>query len=184
MKHVLIVLFSLLLIKGSNAQTGIYLTAEDYQNGKLTYQELPGEKHSLRTEILLNPSIVRVVNGNEKHKLIKIDLFGYKKKNRDFRFFDDKAYRIVDPSSFFIYSREVNVINGKAKTRETRYYFSKSGDSPVMPLTINNLKRAFPGNRNFHDLLDLQFRSDRELMKFDPYYSEYKVKSVFKRAMI
>lgn len=186
MKHILLaaVIFST-GIYGANAQSGIYESADDFENGKLSYRQEEGEKHSIRTEIPLNQCIVKVKNGDESHKLIKVDLYGYRNnKNEDFRFYDDIKYKIIDPSHFYIYSRVVNVIDGKARTRETKYFFSKDADSPIMELTRNNLKRAFPGHQDFHFLIDMQFRNDRELLAYDSHYRQYKLKSLFSRSLM
>jgi hypothetical protein len=82
-----------------------------------------------------------------------------------------------------VYSREEYIIRGKEKSRETRYYFSANADGAVMPLTLHNLKTAFRTHRDFHDLLDLQFRHDRDLLRYDPFYKEYKVKAVFNKTV-
>jgi len=186
MKQLFLIIGMLSLgIAGAYAQSGIYQSAEDFENGKLIYQQEEGEKHAIRTEIPLNQCIIKVKKGDESVKLIKVDLYGYRnKKNQDFRFYDDIRYKIVDPSHFYIYSREVNVIRGKARTRETKYFFSKDAESPVMELTRNNLKHAFPGNRDFHYLIDMQFRNDRELVAYDSYYKQYKLKGLFNRSLM
>lgn len=105
------------------------------------------------------------------------------KQTDDLRLYDRKTYKVVDASLFPVYARQEHVVGSKARVTEIKYYFSKDARSPIMPLTINNLKHAFPHYREFHDLLDLQFRNSRELMKFDPYYSEYKLKSVFRKGV-
>lgn len=105
------------------------------------------------------------------------------KSTDDLRLYNHKTYKLVDASLFPVYARQEHVVGSKARVTEIKYYFSKDERSPIMPLTINNLKYAFPRNKDFHDLLDLQFRNNRELMKYDSYYSEYKLKSVFKKAI-
>jgi hypothetical protein len=105
------------------------------------------------------------------------------KSTDELRLFNHKRFKLVDASHFPVYSRQEHVVGSKARVTEVKYYFSKDERSPIMPLTINNLKHAFPHHREFHDLLDLQFRNSRELMRYDPYYSEYKLKSVFKKGV-
>jgi hypothetical protein len=73
-------------------------------------------------------------------------------------------------------------VNGKEKRRETRYYFSKNAESRILPLTIRNLKFAYP-NRDFHDLLDVHFRSNKELMRYDAFNNEYKLKRIFSKTL-
>ncbi len=167
----------------ASAQAGLYLKADDYVNGSLTHEQGDFEKHKIRADIPFNKYVVKVVDGGESHKYFKWDLYGFRnKKNESFRFYNEKAYRIVDTTSFPVYAREENIVRGKEKTRETRYYLIKGAESHIVHLTINNLKRAFP-NREFHDLLDLQFRHNRELMRYDAFHQEYKIKSIFNKVM-
>ena len=47
-----------------------------------------------------------------------------------------------------------------------------------MPLTILNLKKAFPDNHAFHDRLDMMFKNDSQLTKFDEFHKMFKVNRV------
>lgn len=105
------------------------------------------------------------------------------KSTDELRLYEHKRYKLVDAAHFPIYSRQEHVAGSKARVTEIKYYFSLNERSPIMPLTISNLKHAFPQFREFHDLLDLQFRHSRELMKYDPYYSEYTIKKVFRKGV-
>lgn len=183
MKLTIALAVALIISYTANSQAGVYKSATDFVTGNLEHSKPEYGKHKIRTDIPFNKYVVKVVDGEESHKYFKWDLYGFKnRRNEAFRFYNEKSYRIVDTASFLIYAREENVVRGKEKTRETRYYFSKSAESRLIPLTIRNLKYAFP-NREFHDLLDLQFRSNTELMKYDHYYGQYKLKSIFNRAM-
>lgn len=164
----------------THAQEGVYKSADDFINGELSYMPDGAGKHAIRTDIPFNASAVKVVSGGETIRLSKSDLYGYRNsKNQLFRFFNNGSYRIISQQQFPLYSRQVNVWKGKAKTRETKYYFSKDEDAPVMALTVSNLKYAFPMSRAFHELLDLHFRSDRELLRYDSFYKEYTLNALF-----
>ncbi len=105
--------------------------------------------------------------------------------NRDeepIRLYNSKIYKVVDRDGFVIYSRESHVVGHKARIKEKKYFFSESSTAPIKPLTISNLKHAFPLNREFHDLIDIHFRNNGELTRFDAFYNEYKLKSVYKKA--
>lgn len=183
MKQIIIALLGVVITQGVAAQAGLYKSADDFVNGKLEHQQVEFAKHRLRTDIPFNKYVVKVVDGGESHTYYKWDVYGFKdKRNQVYRFDDEKTYRIVDTTAFLIYAREENIVRGKEKTRETRYYFSKSPESRILPLTIRNLKYSFP-NREFHNLLDLQFRTNLELMRYDSYYGEYKLKSIYNKIM-
>lgn len=185
MKPLLIFIpFLTFIFFNASAQSGIYKTPDDYENGKLSFQQQENEQTVIRTDIAFNSSMVKVVESGERHHFQKSDLYGFRnKKNQDFRFYHDRNYKIEDPKFFMLYSREENVMQGKARIRKTKYYFSKDVDSPILELTIRNLKYAFPFSPQFHDLIDLQFRRDSELTRFDSFRNEYKLKSVFDLAM-
>lgn len=98
------------------------------------------------------------------------------------RNYNNVNYEVLDTDGFMIYSRDVHITGSKARLTEKRYYFSKDTDSAIKPLTIDNLKHEFPTNRKFHDLIDIHFRSSNELTRYDSYYKEYKLKSIFRKA--
>lgn len=182
MKKILASLIIVTICTEVSAQAGIYKSAEDYMNGTLEYTGQEFTRHRVRTDMPFNKYVVKVVDGNESHKFFKWDLYGFRnKRNEAFRFFNEKSYRIVDTTSFVIYAREELTVRGKEKLRETKYYFSKNAESRIIPLTIMNLKYAFP-NREFHQLLDMQFRSNKELLRFDSYAKQYKLKTIYNMA--
>lgn len=156
---------------------GLYLTPQDYVNKKTESQD------KIKAEPLFQRSKVKTSKDGKAASFDKSEVYGYRDaKNQDYRFFGNEAYKIIDNDQFLLYSRLEHVQNGKERTKETRYYFSAEPGSAVLPLTKNNLKKAFPDNRPFHDLLDLQFSSDKELTAYDNFHKEYKVKTLYNNA--
>ena len=49
----------------------------------------------------------------------------------------------------------------------------------IVPLTILNLKKALPDNHTFHDLLDMSFKHDSDLTKYDDFHKMFKVNRLF-----
>jgi hypothetical protein len=47
------------------------------------------------------------------------------------------------------------------------YFFSKTANGEIIPLTIMNLKRQFPTNTKFLDIIDMNFKYDDDLIAFD-----------------
>ena len=99
------------------------------------------------------------------------------------RVVDGAAYRVVAGEPLVLYTRERNVMSGKRFEVVVDRYFSTSPTAPVQPLTLETLKRAYPTNREFHDLLMLAFRSDAELMRYDEYHREYLVERLLRRSL-
>jgi len=159
------------------AVAGIYLSAEDYRNGTLTYRQAdPLQKYKIRADQPGKQSKVKVIRGDETINLDKSSLYGFRDgKNRLYRVFNKSNFRILSSDSLMLYSREETVANGKERLRKTNYYFSDGPDGRLVKLTMDNLKQVYRQNRAFHDLLDMHFSSDRDLMRYDKLYSQYKV---------
>jgi hypothetical protein len=58
---------------------------------------------------------------------------------------------------------------------EKKYFFSVGAGGEIFPLTIINLKKAFPDHHAFHDSLDMMFTNDWQLTKYDEFHKMYKV---------
>jgi hypothetical protein len=102
-----------------------------------------------------------------------------------YRFFHNSYYKIIDTAGFYLYYRYIQFEQnrGKGLVKKDEYYFSKDGSSDIKPLTIENLKRAYPENHRFHYDIDAHFRSDRELMAYDSYTQSYKLKYLYMQSL-
>ncbi|WP_109697902.1 hypothetical protein [Chitinophaga deserti] len=160
-----------------SGKTGLYLSAEDFAEGKVSYG---AAHHKIKADVPFQHGKVKVVNGDKQILLDKNVLYGYRDKHQqDYRFVGNNAYKILDAAGFPIYSREVETSKGKGRIKETKFYFSAQPGSDVMELTIGNLKRAFPDNGKFHQQLDMQFRSNDELARFDEYSKAFTLKTIY-----
>jgi hypothetical protein len=91
---------------------------------------------------------------------------------RPYRLVGNDKYQIVEARDLYIYSLDVIVRKGAS---EKTYFFSVGQNGDVQPLTILNLKKAFPDNHAFHDLLDMSFKHDSDLTKYDDFHKMFKV---------
>lgn len=91
------------------------------------------------------------------------------------RIVNGESYRVLRTEPIVLYARERQVLEGKRFTTVIDRFFSTSPTAPVQPLTLETLKRAYPDNHRFHDLLTLAFRSDAELARYDDQHNEYLV---------
>lgn len=164
----------------ASAQTdsvGIYLTANDYALKKLSYKAsclTPSNKK-------LGRSYVSALRKQEQYHLEKSFWFGYHDcHSGDHRFYKKSNYRILHFSEdLCLYSKEILQPKGKFVETETRYYFSRKVDGVILPLEIKVLKKAFPENEKFHDLLDEVFGSDYSLIHFDKVKRRYQLIEVY-----
>jgi hypothetical protein len=91
---------------------------------------------------------------------------------RSFRVVGNQQYQILEAKDIYIYSADILVRKG---TTDKTYFFSVGPNGDVVPLTIVNLKKAFPDNHGFHDVLDMAFKNDSQLTKYDDFHKMLKV---------
>ena len=92
--------------------------------------------------------------------------------DRNYRFSGNTRYEILEAKDLYIYSTDVIVRKGAA---EKAYFFSAGREGEIFPLTVLNLKKAFPDNHAFHDSLDMTFKNDAGLTKYDDFHKMFKV---------
>lgn len=171
---------------GQKDSSGIYLTAQDFQQRKLSYAiNYKKEKHKIKDNFLFNADKIVVKHKSETYALLKSDTYGYRNtRGVEFRFIDNKEYKVLNPDqSLLIYFYQHPAHGGKDISRglyQPEYYFSKDAASPLQDLTLNNVKAAFPENHKLHDALDAQFKSDKDLYSYDSFHKMYKLNWVIK----
>jgi hypothetical protein len=179
----------LTLSQSSYAQkdsSGIYKTADDFQNRKLSYAiNYKTEKHKIKGSMLFNNDEVKVKHDGVLYTLKKSETYGYRDtKGVEFRFVDNKEYKVLNPGEpILIYVYQHAAHTGKDIHRGLylpEYYFSKDVASPPQSLTLTNVKATFPENHKFHDALDAQFKSDKELYAYDSFHKMYKLNWIIK----
>lgn len=180
--YFILLVSALLIFSTLTAQTdssGIYKTAEDFQNRKLAYAiNYKTEMHKINADLLFNDKEVKVKHHDTTYKLLKSNTYGYRNmKGEEFRFVDNKEYKILNPAEpliIYVYQNPVHSTKGEQKYVPV-YFFSTDAASPPQPLTKANLKAAFPDNHTFHDKLDEQFKADNELYAYDNFHKIYKL---------
>lgn len=172
----------LLSISSLMAQTdssGIYKTASDFQQKKLSYAiNYKTDNHKINDDVLFNNDEIIVKHKGEKFKLDKNSTYGYKNtKGEIFRFVDTKEYILLNPTEpILIYEfKHAKVSNKGPIGYITDYFYSIDAPSIPQPLTKDNLKASFPNNHKFHDLLDENFKSNEDLSVYDSFHKMYKI---------
>lgn len=183
-------LFTILLVTGlatvayaqiqKGVKSGVYLTSRDFLSQKLTQEAVCGEeKHIIRLNDFLEKSYIEVICKDKKEKYEKSQIYGYRDcSGNDYRFFDNKHVQIVEAGQLYIYSFLVYTHSSSTKERATatyEYYFSIGPEGKIQPLSLDNLKSAFPDNHKFHDLLDTYFRNSGFLGEYDTFHKTYRV---------
>lgn len=157
--------------------SGVYLTADDYKNGRLSFEGDCGSKaHKLELHDVLHKSYIHVTHETEKRRFAKSDLFGFRAcDGHDYRFASNLEHRILETRELYIYARDVYVSHGRGRHTVRGYFFSAGAEGPVLALTLENLKKAFPDNQRFRDALDAAFGTRQELSEYDESQKMFKV---------
>jgi hypothetical protein len=156
--------------------SGIYFTSDDYSKQKLAYAiNCKNEKHSMNTDLIFDSKDIIVKHKGVKYKHPKDSVYAVKYCDGSIkRLFNESEYPLINPGEkIMIYK----LVSGPI------YYFSKDAKSKIQKLTIQNIKEAFPNNHKFHDLVDLQFRSDDELASYDEMHKVMKINRVLSNSL-
>ena len=152
---------------------GVYQTAEDFTGGRLTSASTcKSPDHKIELHDILKKPHIHVTHGGETREYLKKELYGFRScSGRDYRFVDDREYRILEARTITIYVLELVRRHGTVRS----YYFSVNAEGTVFPLTRDNVKRAFPDNHTFHDSVDGSFRNERDLIGYDKFHKMFKL---------
>lgn len=172
-------------VHGSAPQrSGIYLSAADYQESRVTAEGDCGSKaHRLELHDVLNKSYIHVTHGTEKHRYEKNDVFGFRAcDGHDYRFASNLEYQILEAKELYVYMRESYVSVRRSRHIVKIYYFSVGPTGRILQLTVQNLKEAIPDNHLFHDSLDQAFGTGQSLAEYDEYHGMFKVNGLLTAA--
>ena len=167
--------------------SGIYKTADDFQQRKLSYAiNYKTEKHKIKDNLLFNGGEIKVKHGGETYTLPKSETYGFRStKGQEFRFADNKEYRVLNPGDallLYVYQHPSHSPK-EAERYVPAYFFSSDAASAPQALSIANVKAAFPDNHKLHDAIDAQFKSDKELYAYDQFHKMYKLNWILKNEM-
>lgn len=191
--YLFIMLISMLIttqsVSAQKDSSGIYKTAEDFQQRKLSYAiNCKNEKHKINPNILFNGSEVKVKHEGVTYNLKKSEVFAYRTcEGVEYRFVDDKEYKVLNPGETLImYMYQHPAHSGKDLSKglyKPEYYFSNGTSASLQTLTKANIKALYPANHKFHDALDAQFKDDTELYAYDNFHKMYKLNWVIKNTV-
>ncbi len=180
-------LILLLFISASNVfaqnhivTSGIFLTAEDFQNNKLIEEEECKKDHEdFKKHDFFTRESFDVIYKGKKKAFLKSNIFAYKDcNNKTWRFYNNKEYEIVEKLGIFVYKLSKVVLNGITVEKDAVFYFSKDLTGEIKQLTNDNLKAEFAENKEFRRLVDEELKSDvpdKAAHSYDFAHKMYKV---------
>lgn len=185
MKSTIGLFFFLFTVTVNLPGQGIYKSWQDYQKKHFA----DSAKSKIRLHYLLSGKYVDVISGGKKYRFSKDSIFGYRDKDhKDYRFYKsyDKGYRILESGAITIYTANVEVTSstGKNAGLVPAYFFSTSIYSEIIPLTLLNLKKAYPGNMKFRDMLDSEFGNGQPLTTYSAKDNMYEINVLLNKSNI
>jgi len=179
-----VIIFSIATTSVLGQQSGIYLSATDFEAGKLTYAiNCKTEKHKIKLHEFLGKDYITVIHDKQPHDLKKKEIFGFKDcGGAIYRLGTDKHYQVMNPTEkILLYVIEFP--GSKGQPKKDYYYFSASASGDIQELTLDNLKKAFPDNHKFHDALDAEFAAGSDLVLYDSFHKMYKVNRLYSNSL-
>lgn len=168
--------------------SGLYKSAADFRGHRLTLGvDCKTETHKLRLNEFSGKPYVTVKHGGEDYKMAKATLFGFRDcEGREYRFAaDNRHYPILNSGEeLLLYKMEQPPVGGKnaTQTRE-QLFFSASAEAPLQPLTLLAVKKAFPDNHRFHNLLDAQILNG-DLTAYDQMHQMTKINWLLRQSRV
>lgn len=191
MRIVLLILLGLFIVKpfagfSQKDSSGIYFKVNDYINQKLAFAiNCKNQKHKIKADMIFHQKEISIKHNDSTYSFPKDSVYGIK-------YCDGSVVRIFRNSEFPMINVGESIMIYKVETGSgmkndpivTNCYFSKDAGSEIQKLTISNLKAAFPDNHKFHDLLDMEFHSDSELIKYDSFHKMTRVNKIYLNSLI
>jgi hypothetical protein len=140
--------------------SGLYRSSEDFRNHRLTLAvDCQTATHKLRFHEFSGKPYLTVIHGGKPYQVAKDSLFGFRDCNgHDYRFAsNNQHYPILNPGEALLLYKVEQAAVGK-NSGYVHLFFSPTAAAPIQPLTLLAVKKAFPDNHRFHDLLDAQFQ--------------------------
>ena len=183
--QIMLLAFTPLFSFSQTDSSGIYFTSADFVNKKLSLSiNCKNEKHKIKADMIFHQKEITIKHHYSVFTYPKDSVYGIKYCDGSIvRIFENAEFPLMNfGESIMVYE----VVKGSGMKNDpvvSNYYFSKDAASSIQKLTIYNLKAAFPTNHKFHDLMDMTFRSDDELTRYDSFHKIMKINRVLQNSL-
>ena len=165
-------------------ESGVYRSAAEFTDARVSLAgSCEGGDHAVKIDARDDHAAFVVTHAGTRQRVRKADVFGARDcDGRDLRFIGNRGYEVIAAGPLVLYRYTWRVYGHRYWVDSTAHYFSTSLSTEPIPLTRMNLKRAFPTNHAFHDLLDLSFATDAALTTYDAFHGEFRLIRIFRLA--
>jgi hypothetical protein len=175
-----ILIVSLVLITRISNSQALYKNANDFLEGKTAHG---GKNTRIKLHQLFKKNILEIKHNDTVYAYFKKDIYGYvDKEGNSSRFINNEIYPILNPSESILIYKQTSGFGTKSSPTVTIYFFSRNADSEILPLTLENLETTFKDNAGFSRLIEIYFKTDNELIEYDPIHKMYKINRLLELA--
>lgn len=181
MKKLIIIVLFLASFNNTFSQSqnsnGVYLTSNDFLAANI---HLKGDRKQVKicTDLIFKPMYIRVKSEGKKYYFLKDSIWGISDNKHIYRISNSNSYTVIANSGILLYSQRDH-----GRHMHLYYYFSESASSPVLLLTVENLKKSFGENKKFHELMNSLNLKNNDLTFYDKNSKAYKIVSVYKQSL-
>ncbi len=151
-------------------EIAVYSTSKEMYDSKSTWKNVKSLRPALWSDSLILVSKVKT-----KSKYASNQIWGYGAKNGSLNgIYKNDLYKVslADTSAVCIYTKK----SGKY----TKYYFSKTADSEILPLYKSTLKQAFATNTCFIQKIEKELKLYEDPNQFEKSTGTFKIAQFLK----
>lgn len=162
----------------AQSQAGLYLTASDFSNKKLSHLS---KRSCIKTHEVFKKDLIEIKCNDSIYTYKKDSVYGYRSKDgMDYRIVNGKFYTILNSGeAILIYKRQEGIF-AKGQAPIFRYYFSKDYSTDLYALNLKNLETVFEDNKAYLKLLELRYGDNSNLLEYDNLHKMYKINRLLK----
>lgn len=172
-KFLVLTLIVMLVSFGSKAQLpnkiiGLYLTAQDFLEHKISYQVNTNSVSKIKLNDGLSRKFFTIVQNGKRIKVDKESVFGFISiDSNKYRILGNSCFRILDISPKITLYKKVTQMPFEGRTNVTPYYFSENISSDFQPLTRKKIIQNFTLNEQRKQALLNKFQFNTDLAEYD-----------------
>jgi hypothetical protein len=171
-----------MLVNTSIFSQGIFKTANDFRSVNYLLKASSSQNFKVYPNRVFNSATIKVKLGDSTYSFLKSEIYGYQDNKHSYRFYKNEQYTIENPSENILIYSKIILAGPKGNIPTKVYFFSKDENSEIVSLTLQNLKTAFQTNVAFYDSIDLHFKDDSDLLKYDSLRKMYFINYLYQKS--
>lgn len=158
---------------------GLFCTVAEFRQERLCYS---GSQVNIKIHDVFKKKTISITSPDSNFILLKRQVFGYMDLcQRNYRFFQNESYLILNPREKILLYRRTKGTGLRDSPLTDAYFFSKEADSEILSLKRSLVRSAFSDTPEFENKIAFYFRSDEELIQYDPLKKQFKLNQLLEQ---